>query len=867
VIKQWMRRLACAAAGVLALQAHGRAFDVGPPPAWVEPRVVDTSSAKPTEELSDGVHVLLVDEQVRYDGREFVAYAHRALRAVNERGVEFSANVKVRFDPAYERLTLHSIVVRRGGSVVSRHDPAAVRVLQRETDLEALIFDGSKTAHAFLENVRVGDVVEYAYSLRGSNPVFGGRQFGRFGLQWSVPVAEAQLRLLWPAGRELQWRAVNGAPAPAVRDADGFVERRWHLLDVAGRRVENDAPAWYDPYPAVEWSEFRDWRAVVRWAQPLYTLPATLPKELEAEAARIRAAHAEPERRLAAALRFVQREVRYLGFEIGPGSHAPSAPETVLRRRFGDCKDKTLLTLALLRALDIPAWPALVHTGWRHAIDQRLASPGAFNHVLVLAQTGTRRWWVDPTRAPQEAPLERLAPSDFGRALVIDADGGAPVAMAADGMAPRRREVRTLIDASGGFDRPARYTVTTRAQGGAAEALRAALAGESRDETQKRYVNSYTRYYAGIAVAAPMEVRDEQATNTLTTVEHYTITDFWRRAEKAPRFEVALEVPELYDYVRTPARVQRDSPLAVAHPHELENVVQVKLAGDWNIKPARDQIDAAAFTFVRELRWPERNLLELHDRFRSLRDHVPATEVAQHAQQLAKVRELIDFGLQHQFAATPAAGSGQPHWQVVAFVGPALMLLLFAAWRLYLWDPVPNPPAIQPFGNPPQGLGGWLALLGLACAVGLVRNVTGLSDYGTALVAERWSALTVAGGAEYHPLWMPLLLAELALSLALIAGLALFLVLYLQRRSSAPAVLVGVQVIALLRLGIDLGAGWGAPALGLQATTQDFGAVVGSLAWIAYVRRSMRVRATFVRRRGAPSVQSSTALSPSTTPS
>jgi hypothetical protein len=72
------------------------------------------------------------------------------------------------------------------------------------------------TASVFLADVRVGDVIDYAYSLRGHNPVFGQQHFGRFALQWNVPVAWAHSRLLWRLGRELNWRRHNSAAEPAV---------------------------------------------------------------------------------------------------------------------------------------------------------------------------------------------------------------------------------------------------------------------------------------------------------------------------------------------------------------------------------------------------------------------------------------------------------------------------------------------------------------------------------------------------------------------------------------------------------------------------------------------------------------------------
>jgi hypothetical protein len=67
----------------------------------------------PPDQVAAGVHFLLLDQQVRVDGRERVLYQHVAAKALNERGVESLANVDVRFDPSYQRLTLHAITVRK----------------------------------------------------------------------------------------------------------------------------------------------------------------------------------------------------------------------------------------------------------------------------------------------------------------------------------------------------------------------------------------------------------------------------------------------------------------------------------------------------------------------------------------------------------------------------------------------------------------------------------------------------------------------------------------------------------------------------------------------------------------------------------
>jgi Domain of Unknown Function with PDB structure (DUF3857) len=210
--------------------------------------------------------------QKSVDGR--LAGRWHCVLGANEHGLESAANIEIGFDPSYQKLTLHAINVRRGAQVIAKLTTAKVQVLQRESGLESLIFDGYRTAHVFLEDVRVGDVIEYAYTVRGSNPVFENHHFGGFALQYGVPLARLHARLLWPADRPIHWTRRNGAAEPTARETAQGREFRWDLHKVDARLVDADAPSWFDPHPVIEWSDFKDWAAVAAWAMPLYALPS-----------------------------------------------------------------------------------------------------------------------------------------------------------------------------------------------------------------------------------------------------------------------------------------------------------------------------------------------------------------------------------------------------------------------------------------------------------------------------------------------------------------------------------------------------------------------------------------------------------------
>lgn len=273
----------------------------------------------------------------------------------------------------------------------------------------------------------------------------------------------------------------------------------------------------------------------------------------------------------------VQRDIRYLGVEIGASTHAPAAPDVVFKRRFGDCKDKATLVVAMLHALGIDAAPALVHTDKLAADSQ--PTPHAFNHVIVRALVDGKPYWIDPTRSEQQGDLAHLYQPDYGMALVLAADSQALVKMGPQ--AKSRRAVRSLFDLRGAHDAPAGYVVGTTVQGAEADRMRARLVSVDRADTETEYLNFYARAYPGIRTARAMEVKDDLVNNTLAITEHYAIADFWQRKGEGKPMEAYVSSPEIHARLGAPDLLKRIAPLRRAFPEEVEEVTTVKLPHAW----------------------------------------------------------------------------------------------------------------------------------------------------------------------------------------------------------------------------------------------------------------------------------------------
>ncbi len=843
----WHRMAAAIALAVVAaMPAAGRELQVEPPPAWVNAISVPLD-AQAAPGSSGGVEYLLADRQTRLEAHDRVAYNHYAMRAVTGDGVGDAAHVQVSFDPTYETLTLHSIKVHRGAQVFSRLGAARVKLLQREKDLEARIYDGRKTADVMVEDVRIGDVVEYDYTIRGVNPALSDRQAGSYDLQWRVPLQSMYARLLVAAGRDLRIVPRNTTQQPEVQRRDGWVDYVWRAHDVPAFAQDDDEPGWYNPLAVVQWSEFPDWASVAAWALPLYRVDADQGPELRTQIASIARASADPGERLIATLRFVQREVRYLGIEVGVGSFVPRPPRQVMDHRFGDCKDKALLTVWMLRALGIEAQPALVNTRLTRGLDHYEPGSDLFDHVVVHARVDGREYWLDPTRSEQKGALANVSQASFGRALVVDAATSDLASMPAPSASVRRHDVHTVFDATAGRGKPVGMQVTTIYEGESADAMRNELAGQSRDDLQRRYQNFYAGYYPDVTIQKPFVVSDDDAANRLTISEFYVVGDHWKRDENKKRWTFSVDSPEIDSQLHTPGRKVRTGPLALNYPLAVTSVTEIRLHKDWalDIKPVSVEDPAFRYSFDSSAAGP---IVKTTERLDMLADQVQADRVAGYVEHVRNVRESLGVSLYMPDVAPASSAGGGVNWPIAmlaVFIAGGAAWLATRAWR---WDPTPRP---APAGAP-RGLRGWLILPMIGFVVSPLRMLKDIIDTLPSYSASNWAELTASGSARYSALWAPYLLSELVLNILLVAFSLLVVRLFFGRRSSLPWAYVGFFVASLVTRALDLGLASMLPGGAGSAAPSDWSALIrdavsGAL-WTWYFLISRRVAATFVER-------------------
>jgi transglutaminase-like putative cysteine protease len=860
-----MHQKVCRAAGVVALTfafllefssaavAQPTNVSFQPVGAWVQP-VAWTPPPQPARNAdSDGTRYLLFERQ------EHPAHKETFTRIVqlmeNETGVQDSGSLTFRFDPSFQDLILHQVQIHRAGNVLNRLDPAKLKFIQPETGLSQHIYTGEQSALLFVEDLRVGDLLEFAYTIRGSNPILGDHFATRFVVQSSQPVERQRFRVLWPAAKPLQHRQHLTPTPPTTTTAADQVEYLWDFAELAAITYEDLLPAGYELYPYLELSDFTSWREVVDWAVPLYDFTAqALPADLQELIQQWRTA-TTPEARGRLALQFVQDDLRYTGLELGPDSYQPAPPADTFQLRYGDCKGKVALLCAILRELDIEAYPALVNTYSRGAVARRLPSPFAFNHVIAKVSVNGQVVWVDPTRTHQGGTLpERYLPA-YGVTLVIQPGEAELEELPAPAGQHGWQRITSTYQMDD-YDSPATLWVASAYHGSEADDLRESLARNNLESMARTYLNFYSRYYPEIESLQPISVADDRVGNVLRLTEKYRIPNIWKTNVTPQRWEVLFPAEALHNVLPVPNTRIRKLPLRVPHPLRREHEIIVNLpADDWNIGDLEERVAHDAFTFHYQRQHSGR-VVQFNYHCETKAGEVAPENVAGYLQKLDAMDDLIGdtlFRPQHQSQSFLA----RINWLMVilgCFAASGTAIGCIWIWYATRIKPDSLPPALPPRPDEMrlQGLGGWLILVGIGLCLGPVwRTVSVAQSWEVYLSMEVWQIVATPSGESFHPLYGPLLIFELLANILLVGFNLLVIALFFARRAAFPKTFIIWMFSAVLFLVVNEVLGAQIPAIAADAEPgakrQITQILISTCMWSAYMLKSRRVKLTFVR--------------------
>ena len=267
--------------------------------------------------------------------------------------------------------------------------------------------------------VRVGAILDYEYELREHRPAMKGECSDSFVIESHVPVKEARYVLEAPKALALKIVARNAEVRPTEKEGFRTVTRAWAFRDIPAFRYEEGMPSPRESQVAIHVGTLASWRAVQDWYAAIAKDAFALNDAIRAKVGELTAEATGEQEKIRALYLFMQREIRYVGIELGRSAYEPHPAAECFRNRYGDCKDQSVLLVAMLRHLGIEAHLALVRVG-EGSVDRELPDVGQFNHVIVHVPRPDGPLWLDSTAKYMD---ERSHPEELDGVLALVVGG------------------------------------------------------------------------------------------------------------------------------------------------------------------------------------------------------------------------------------------------------------------------------------------------------------------------------------------------------------------------------------------------------------------------------------------------------------
>ena len=475
-------------------------------------------SPEETDTLQRDVVTLYMSSSLVLQGldRELMRY-RRIIQPLSKLGLAEARVHRIYFHPSQGVPILKSArVLQENGTLIET--PHSEVIIRAPEDAQADVSDRREMVIT-LRGVEEGSLVDVVYDQRTSTYLSGGwSNIHYFGD--GNPVTEEVLELALNSELPIHAR-VYGDSLP-IEENDGQV-RRWRMRNIKPLELDEFDPFVLDVASRVAMTTFNDWSEAGETYSRKFWPEVQVSGTVKQKARDLVKGKRSDKARFETIYRFIIEEIEGLAVELGAGGVVPSPAPSVLERSWGDCKDSSVLLIAMLEAVDIEARPVLLSTWGNVSTLEDFPNLSSFNHMIVQV-TGLRGDpYVDPING---APCPEILPSGSSGllALHINRDGSSELIRTREAKA-EDNGYELVVDMMPEDETTLRYDLEALYWGGPADFMKtAALFGD--EEIIKHFLDSSTGYGVPAAAKIVSWNLDEDSCGKLKVNLSYTDSTF-----------------------------------------------------------------------------------------------------------------------------------------------------------------------------------------------------------------------------------------------------------------------------------------------------------------------------------------------------
>ncbi len=817
-------------------------------PDWVKSNKYDYNLTLAISEINNGSYYLFYDEQ--YNLVNHTSFFHYAYKIVSNDGVQGNSELVFNYNPVFEKFNFIEITLIRDGKRINYKNSVKINVVQREDNLENYQIDASLSVIVIFKDIRIGDIIEYSYLKQGINPIFNNKEYLKLYFNSEIKQLHLSYRVIYDTLQNFTFKYQNTKFEPTnIKTRASLKEIEWDYLNVKKVDIEDNCPTFNLPYSFIEISQYQSWEEVEKWAFILFNQKYNPSKELEEKLKNLLIDKHIQEEKIIQLIRFVQNEIRYFGIEIGVNSHLPQTANVTFNRRFGDCKDKSILLCFLLNSIGVKAYPVLINTNNTYYLEQHLPAPHQFNHVIVSFLYLDKTYFVDATSSNQGGDIEHNYCPNYKEGIVVD-----NLFFGIDQIKNQNQSAISTIEeykVKSYLDTNVTLQVKSEYVGDEADNIRSYFSSTSIDNIHTTYLEFYNTYYNSLRLADTIRFTDDSVNNIFTVYEKYSVGDFWKRNENVTKYKASFTANNILKFTKPYNSLKniRKSPLLLSFPIHYKQKIIIDLWESWSINNTNDRVQNSYLNFSFNQK-ADGNKIILDWELQTFKNIVDTLEYPQFVKEIDRIYNSTGYEISHSTDANKslqAQGDDKLNWWMIIYAILLIPISFFSLKRIFNKHSSPN---LYTNDLEPLKIGGWLILPIFGLFIFVLKSLWNLfnnENSNSYFSQNYWD--TFATGV--YQAWTPMLFFEVAFAIFMITCAIYLLVLCFKYDRRFPVFIIYFYsanilyqiieiILGILLLELDSENIYSKEKLLIQT-------IVGAAIWIPYFLRSERVKITFIK--------------------
>ncbi len=519
-------------------------------------------------------HDVLPTGQSRYT-------THQVVKLLTERGIQKYGDIAIPYQPNSQNIEVNIARTIAPDDTVHLPPDEAFNNVTPPGLLSRNLYSDMMWRVISMVGLAPGVCIEYQVTLEDKfERVTGSETWitGGFNFQSSEATLETTYALRMPQDWYLQWKVENFEIEPEVSyQENGIVLYIWRSGKMPALKLEDGMPHVNDIAARLSYSSIPSWDDVYKWYKNLAKGRYAPDQHLQETVEKLTENLTTDEAMIRTIYHYVAKHIRYVGIELGQSAYQPSPAAEVLKKQYGDCKDKTTLLISMLDLVGIKAYPVMLSTSPYQRVDTALPSLSQFNHMIAAIPAGNDNYiWLDATS--ETCSYGNLPYIDQGRVgfFIGDMRGtfvDIPVYPAESNKLVSTTELwlsrkgdvhgEIRIHMTGQYNLDARWTYKQILP----TEWKNTLAAELSQQIPNIHVDS-----VNISELGDLDLPVEIALKF--HVENYAI-------HLNKQILLPLPIDEFADYAEIVAASERTYPLDLSYPMKLEKIIQIHLPDGW----------------------------------------------------------------------------------------------------------------------------------------------------------------------------------------------------------------------------------------------------------------------------------------------